>query len=153
MEVREEGDYIPISTLSPPEWLLHKNWHAATTAILMFHCLVRDKVIRLVILPKVQVAVTAKHTYTPASYLCGFEWSDNVNWCMGEWCTQNLRRNGSISHGTSHATTKECYQYTTSMEINNTRSKRLQSLIQSHLRHVRSESALEQRTALYKSYE
>ena len=23
MEVGEEGDYIPIATLSPPEWLLH----------------------------------------------------------------------------------------------------------------------------------
>ena len=46
--------------------------------------------------------VTAKHTYT----LCGFEWSDTATWCMVEWCTQNLRRNGSISHGTNHATSK-----------------------------------------------
>ena len=24
MEVEGEGDYIPIATLSPPEWFLHK---------------------------------------------------------------------------------------------------------------------------------
>ena len=30
MEVGEEGDYIPVATLSPPEW-------AAMGAILMFH--------------------------------------------------------------------------------------------------------------------
>ena len=88
--------------------------------------------------------VTAKHTYTPAPYLCGFEWSDTVKWWVVEWCTQNLRRNGSISRGSSHATTKEHYQYTTSM-----RYKRIQSLIQDHMRPVRSESAREQRIALY----
>ena len=66
---------------------------------------------------------------------------------------QNLRRNGSISRGTSHATTKERYQYTTSVDINNTRYKRIQSLIQNHMRHVRIESAREKRIALYKSYE
>ena len=72
---------------------------------------------------------------------------------MVEWCTQNLRRNGSISRGTSHATTKERYQYTTFVDITNTRYKRLQSLIQNLMRHVRSESAREQRIALFKSYE
>ena len=72
---------------------------------------------------------------------------------MVEWYTQNLRRNGNISRGTSHATTKERYQYTTSVDINSTRYKRLQSLIPNHMRHVRSESAREQRIALYKSYE
>ena len=72
---------------------------------------------------------------------------------MVEWCTQNLRRDGSISRGTSHATTTERYQYTTSVDINNTRYKRIQSLVQNHMRHVRSESAREQRIALYKNYE
>ena len=72
---------------------------------------------------------------------------------MVEWCTQNLRPNGSISRGTSHATTTERYQYTTSVDINNTRYKRIQSLIKNHMRHVRIESAREQRIALYKSYE
>ena len=63
------------------------------------------------------------NTHTPS--LCGFEWSDTVSvtLCMVEWCTQNLHRNGSISCGTSHATSAECYQYTTSMDINNTRYK------------------------------
>ena len=83
----------------------------------------------------------------------GFEWSDTVTWCMVEWCTQNMHRDSSISRGTSHATTKEHYQYTTSEHINNTRYKRIQSLIQNHMRHVRIESAREQRIALYKSYE
>ena len=36
--------------------------------------------------------VTAEHPYT---LLCGFEWSDTVNWCMVEWCTQNLHRDSS----------------------------------------------------------
>ena len=67
------------------------------------------------------------NTHTP--YLCGFEWSDNVTWYMAEWCTQNLHRNGSISHGTSHATSTECYQNTTFMDINNMRYKRIQSLV------------------------
>ena len=71
---------------------------------------------------------------------------------MVEWCTQNLRRDSNIARGTSHATTKERYQYTTSVDIN-MRYKRIQSLIQNHMRHVRSESAREQRIALYKSYE
>ena len=28
-------------------------------------------------------------------YVCVFEWSDTVNWCMVERCTQNLRRDDS----------------------------------------------------------
>ena len=71
------------------------------------------------------------NTHTP--YLCGFEWSDTVTWCMVEWCTQNMRRNGSISRGTSHATPKKRCQYTTSLDINNTRYKRIQSLIHNHM--------------------
>ena len=42
-------------------------------------------------------------------------------------------------------------KYTTSVDIKNTRYKRLQSLIQNHIRHERSESSREQRTALYES--
>ena len=72
---------------------------------------------------------------------------------MVEWCTQNLRRDGSISRGTSHATTTGRYQYTTTVGIDNTRYNRIQSLIQNHMRHVRSESAREQITELYKRYE
>ena len=34
------------------------------------------------------------NTQTP--YLCGVECNDTVNWCVVKWCTQNLRRNGSI---------------------------------------------------------
>ena len=72
---------------------------------------------------------------------------------MVEWCTQNLHRNGSISRGTGHATASERYQYTTSVDINNTQYKRIQSFIQNHMRHVHIESAREQRIALYKGYE
>ena len=52
---------------------------------------------------------------------------------MVEWCTQNLRQNVSISRGINHATPKERYQYTTYVGINNTRYKRIQSLIQNHM--------------------
>ena len=33
--------------------------------------------------------------YTRAPYVCAFEYSDTVNWCMVVWCTQKLCRNGS----------------------------------------------------------
>ena len=59
----------------------------------------------------------------------------------------------AVSRGTSHATTKDRYQYTTSVDIKNSRYKRIQSLIQNQMRHVRCESAREQRIALYKSDE
>ena len=58
--------------------------------------------------------------------------------CMVVECTQNLRWDGSISHGTSHATTRECYQHTISVDINNTHQERIQSLVQDHMRHVHS---------------
>ena len=66
--------------------------------------------------------VTAKHTYTLPIWLW-MKWHRN----LVEWCTQNLRQNGSIARGTSHATTTEHYQYTTSVNINNTRNKRIHS--------------------------
>ena len=62
---------------------------------------------------------------------------------MVEWWTQNMRRDCSISRGTSHATTTERYQYTTSVDINNTRYKRIQSVIQNHMRHKCALSLLE----------
>ena len=93
--------------------------------------------------------VTAKHAYT----LCDFEWIDTVTWCIVEWCTQNLRRNGSISRGTSHAAATKRYQYTTSVDINNTRYKKDTVTHSESHANVRSESAREQRIALYKSYE
>ena len=39
--------------------------------------------------------VTAKLTHAPWPYLCDFDWSDTVNWCMVEWCTQNLHQDSS----------------------------------------------------------
>ena len=65
---------------------------------------------------------------------------------MVEWCTEN------ISRGTSHATSTERYQYTVSVDIHNTRYKRIVTHSESHASE-RSESAREQRIALYKSYE
>ena len=38
--------------------------------------------------------VADKHTCTLA-YLCGFEWSDTVNWCVVVWHAQNMRRDDS----------------------------------------------------------
>ena len=58
-----------------------------------------------------------------------------------------MHRDGSISRGTSHGTTKS--QYTAFVNTKNTRSKRIQSLIQNRMRHVGSESAREQTIALY----
>ena len=52
--------------------------------------------------------VTAKHTYTLLMWLW-MKW--HCNWCMVEWCTQNLHWNGSISRGTSHATSTERYHF------------------------------------------
>ena len=43
--------------------------------------------------------------------------------------------------------------YAISVDIKNTRYERIQSLIQNRMRHERSESAREQRTAIYKSDE
>ena len=59
----------------------------------------------------------------------------------------------AVSLGTSHATSRERYQYTTTVDIKNTRYKKIQSLIHNYTRYVRSESAREQRIALYKSDE
>ena len=39
----------------------------------------------------------------------------------------------AVSRSTSHARTKERYQYTTFMDINSTSYKRIQSLIQNHI--------------------
>ena len=108
-------------------------------------------------LRKVQVAGAGGRlqlkTHTP--YLCGFKWSDTVTWCMVEWWTQNLRRSGSISRGTSHATTTERYQYTTSVDINNTRYKRIQSLIQNHkpMQCAQWVCSRAENSAIYKSHE
>ena len=64
---------------------------------------------------------------------------------------RNCAETAAVSRGTSHATSTERYQYTTSVDINNTRYKRIQLLIHNHMRHVRSEAAREQRIALYKA--
>ena len=53
-----------------------------------------------------------------------------------------------MSRGTSHATTKERYQYTISVDIKNTLYKRLQSLIQNHI-DMRAVSLLESREQRY----
>ena len=73
---------------------------------------------------------------------------------MVEWCTQNLRRDGSISRGTSHATPKGRYQYTTSVAVN-MRCKCIESLVssESHATCAQGPLSLEQGIALYKSYE
>ena len=127
------GGGIFFSRVSFPCWLLFRYpFHPRVTAVARK----RSRPFRQKCSGRLQL-----NTHTP--YLCGFEWSDIVNWFTVEWWMQNLRPYGSISHGTSHATIKERYQYTTSGDINNTCYKRIQSLIQNHVRHVHSESAWE----------
>ena len=63
---------------------------------------------------------------------------------------RNRAETTAVSRGISHITTKERYQYTTSFDTKSTRYERIQSLIQNHMQHVRSEFAREQRIALYK---
>ena len=73
------------------------------------------------------------NTHTP--YLCGFEWSVTVNWCMVKWCKcihRTSAETAAVSRGTSHATTKECYQHTASVDIKNTRYKRIVTHSESH---------------------
>ena len=70
--------------------------------------------------------VTAKHTYTLPMWL----WMKCYCKLVYGWMVYTeLALKRSISRGTSHATTKECYQYTTSMDIKNRCYKKLQSLI------------------------
>ena len=73
--------------------------------------------------------------------LCVYIYTSSVAITSHVVCVYIYIHHGSISRGTSHATTTERYQYTTSVYINNMRCKRIQSLIQKHMRHVRSESA------------
>ena len=53
----------------------------------------------------------------------------------------------TVSRGTSHVTTKQLCNYTTSIDI----PKKRRSLIQNHMRQESIESAQEQRIAVYKS--
>ena len=68
-----------------------------------------------------------------------------VTWCMVVWCTQNLRRDCSsfIWHQPY-----QCLKYTTSVNIQKTRYKKLVIHVESHARAV---SARERRIVLYKS--
>ena len=71
-----------------------------------------------VILPNVQV--TVKHTCT----LCIIKWSDPVKWALLYSVHRTCAETAAVSHGTSNVTTKQCFQYTTSMEINKKRYKK-----------------------------
>ena len=89
---------------------------------------------------------------THAPSICGFKWSGTLkNWCMAVWCTQNLCQDSISFKRIRHVRTKQHCKYTTSVDIKKTCHKRIQSLIQNHMGHDHSESALEQRLALYKS--
>ena len=92
------------------------------------------------------------NTHTP--HLCGFEWSDTVTWCVVEWSAQNLRRDGSSftwHQPCNNQRALSVHHFRGNLKIRAT--KRIQWLVQNHTRHVRSESAREQRTALYKNDE
>ena len=57
-------------------------------------------------------------------YICGFEWSDAINWCMVVWCTQNIHWDSSsfMRHQP-----KQCCKHTTSVE------HAIKSLVWNHL--------------------
>ena len=82
-----------------------------------------------------------------APYLWGFERSDTVNWCMVVRCTQNVRRDGSSF--TRHQPGNTNGWILNKQKQHQNRYKMIQSLIQNQMRHERSETAREQRTALY----
>ena len=67
--------------------------------------------------------VTAKH---PCTYLCGFEWSNTVNWCKIVWCTQNMCQDGSSFtwHQPCNNQRELWVLYITSVDINNERYKK-----------------------------
>ena len=72
--------------------------------------------------------VTAEHAYTLRMWLC-MKWQGAWLHGVHRTCTEMA----AVSRGTSHARTKERYQHTTSVDINNTHYKRIQSLIQNHI--------------------
>ena len=59
-----------------------------------------------------------------------------VTSCPKTWLNgihRTCAETAAVSRSTSHARTKERYQYTTFMDINSTSYKRIQSLIQNHI--------------------
>ena len=88
--------------------------------------------------------------------VCGFAWSNVVDWCMVVCCAQNVRRDGS-----SFTCHQPCqipkFNYSAVSRLHHLRrifrkrDQRLHSSIQNHMRQKRSGSAREQRIALYKS--
>ena len=83
---------------------------------------------------------------TRAPYLCGYEWNDIVNLCMVELVS---RTELSPRRQQFHVAPACNNQTALSVNIKNTRYERLKPLIQNHTRHKRSESAREQRIAIY----
>ena len=81
---------------------------------------------------KCRLQVTAKHTYVALNEVALYTgaWLNGVHRTCAEteasWC------------GTSHATTTERYQYTTFVNIKNTRYKRIQSLVRNYMRHIKA---------------
>ena len=100
--------------------------------------------------------VTAKHAYTLPMSL-RMKWLCNlVHGCMVHTELAPRRQHFTWHQPCNNQRTLPVHhfrdQYTTSVDIN-TCYYRIQSLVQNHRRHVRSESAGEQRIVLYKSYE
>ena len=57
------------------------------------------------------------HLNTHAFYIYDFAWSDVV--VHGGMVYIECTKTAAASHGTSHVTTKQCYKYTTSVDIEN----------------------------------
>ena len=77
-------------------FLLHGQFSVLTLiSVSVLHLCYRSNTEKIpVILSKVQVAARLQLN-THALYICGFEKSDTVNWCMVVWCSQNLCLDGS----------------------------------------------------------
>ena len=82
-----------------------------------------------------------------------FDWSVIVNWCMVEWCSQNLHRKGSSFtwHQPCNNEIALSIHHFARLILRIRAIKRIQSLIQNRTKHERSESVREQRIALYES--
>ena len=138
-ESQQESRRIFFSTVNFLCWLLFQyQFHSRVTAV----ACKRSRPF----CQKCRWQVTAKHTCTQ----CGFEWSDTVNWCMVEWGTQTLCRDGSSFTWHQPRNNQTVLSVHHFCGYSKRAMKRIHSIIQNHMRHKRSESAQEQRIELYK---
>ena len=102
LQARRENFFCRVSSLC---WILFRYpFHTRVTAVT--HKRFRSF--------SLKGACGSYRTYTP--YICGFEWSDMVDWCIVVWCTENLRRDGSCFTWHQLCNNQMHCQYTTSLD-------------------------------------